>query len=107
MDAAWTILAAKGGQQVFIPASVDADHWLAKLVGLDAARKICDRFSAGGRGDDILIPMATASRKAEAYAKAIEANLSVNQTAAAVGVHRRTVFRHFAKIRDPNQGELF
>lgn len=105
MDAAWTLARAKGGQQVFIPAKVKPDHWLAKLVGHEAALRICEHFSANGRGDDILIPMAVASRRHEVLSRALSDGATVDKAAALAGVHRRTVFRH--RKRNKDQGELF
>lgn len=107
VDAAWTIAHAKGGQQVFIPADAPSEHWLTKLVGRDAAQKICDHFRANGRGDDILIPMASAARRREAWQRALESGGTANQTASVLGVHRRTVFRHRKRQRNEDQGDLF
>ncbi|HEV7345753.1 MAG TPA: helix-turn-helix domain-containing protein [Devosia sp.] len=117
LDAAWALAQAKGGQQVFIPAKVRPDHWLSKLVGFDAAQKICQHFSVGGRGDDILIPMASTARRNQALQRALAQGLKVNQAAAAAGVHRRTVLRHrkrekgakasAASKRNKAQGDLF
>jgi hypothetical protein len=115
-DAAWTLARAKGGQQVFFPAKARPDHWLAKLVGFDAAKKICEHFSVGGRGDDILIPMASAARRNQALRQALAQGLKVDQAAAAAGVHRRTVLRHRKRAKgakataakaNKTQGDLF
>lgn len=100
LDAAWALARSKGGQQVFIPARIKADHWLSKLVGFDAAQKICEHYSTNGRGDDILIPMASTARKAQALQRAMASGLKVDQAAAAAGVHRRTVFRHRRRAKD-------
>ncbi|MBN9334697.1 helix-turn-helix domain-containing protein [Devosia sp.] len=111
-DAAWALAAARGGQQVFIPATVKPGHWLADLVGLEAAEKICGHFSANGRGDTILIPMATLARKREAIARALSGGAKIDQAAGMAGVHRRTVFRHKrrrteAADRPTDQGDFF
>ncbi|CDP54050.1 hypothetical protein [Devosia sp. DBB001] len=105
-DAAWTIAVAKGGQQVFIPAIASPDHWLAQLVGLDAATRICAHFSTRSSGDKILIPMASGARRRKAWADALASDKSANEIAATLGVHRRTVFRHKSRTND-DQGELF
>lgn len=111
MDAAWTIVRAKGGQQVFIPARPNQGHWLVKLVGMEAAQAICQRLSVNNRGDSHIIPLASKARRAEAYRHAVEAGQPPNQVAAALGVHRRTVFRNIAKVKGrtggKRQGDLF
>jgi hypothetical protein len=106
-DAAWALASAKGGQQVFIPASPKDGHWLVQLVGIEAAQQICAHFSANGRGDTILIPMATNARRREALAKALSEGAKVDQAAARAGVHRRTVFRHRKRAKSNGQGGLF
>lgn len=111
-DAAWALVSARGGQQVFIPATVKPGHWLADLVGIEAAEKICSHFSVNGRGDTMLIPMAAHVRKREVLAKALADGAKVDQAAGLAGVHRRTVFRHKRRqaqraARNPNQGEFF
>lgn len=105
MDAAWALARAKGGQQVFIPAKAKPDHWLPRLVGMEAAEAICKHFSTNYRGVDILIPMAVAWRRHEILSKALSDGVPVDKAAALAGVHRRTVFRH--RRRNKDQGELF
>lgn len=111
-DAAWTLASARGGQQVFIPATVKSGHWLADLVGIEAAERICSHFSANGRGDTILIPMAAHVRKREVLAKAMAEGAKVDQAAGLAGVHRRTVFRHrrrqaLAAAKTSKQSDFF
>jgi DNA-binding CsgD family transcriptional regulator len=106
-EAAWTLAREKGGRQVYIPGRVDAGHWLAKLVGLDAAQKICIFYRAGGSGTHILIPMASAARSREELAKAIAEGGSSNELAGRFGKHERTIRRHKARLRDDRQGKLF
>src|SRR5690606_38645812 len=100
IDAAWALVGAKGGQQVFIPAKAKPDHWLTKLVGLEAAQAICKHFSINNRGDDILIPMAVASRRHEILARALSEGVAVDKAASLAGMHRRTVFRHRKRNRN-------
>lgn len=107
IDVAWTIAQARGGQEVFIPAHAKSDHWLSKLVGFDVAQKICDHYRVNDNGTRLLIPMASAARRARLWETALNANLRVNDTAALVGVHRRTVFRQLRRIKKSDQGDLF
>lgn len=106
-DAAWALVREKGGQQIYLPGKVKQDHWLAKLVGLDAAEKICTFYRAGASGGHLLIPMASAAQRQAAFGRAIESGGSNNRVAAELGVHERTVRRHRARIRDDKQGNLF
>jgi hypothetical protein len=107
-DAAWAIVRARGGQQVFIPARAREDHWLPALVGMDAARKICDHFRVNDRGSQLLIPMAAAAQRSQRWTEALASDASVDELAATMGVHRRTVFRHRrgGEQDDPDQGNL-
>lgn len=107
LDAAWKLAKAKGGQLVFVPAHAREEHWLTDLVGLDAATKICDYYRVQERGTQLLIPMASAAQRASLWQQALAAGGTANETAAALGVHRRTVFRHLAKSSQDDQGELF
>jgi len=116
--AAWALADAKGGQEIFIPRSAGRKHWLTLLVGFEAANLICRHY----RSDHtmrLLIPMASALRRERAMLLALEAGQSSNATAAALGVHKRTVYRRRAKLRGgqveptpepeqaPRQGKLF
>lgn len=102
-EAAWLIVRARGGQQVFIPAHAREDHWLTTLVGMDAARKICDHFKVNHRGSQVIIPMAAASQRSKRWAEALASGTPVDQVAATLGVHRRTVFRHRRKVKKPTK----
>lgn len=107
LEAAWALARAKGGQSVFIPAHARPGHWLTDVVGLDAATKICDYYRVQGAGTKLLIPMASAAQRAAQWQKVLAEGRTANETAATLGVHRRTVFRHLAKSSKDDQGELF
>jgi hypothetical protein len=114
VDAAWALAREKGGLTVFIPAQPRRDHWLVKLVGLEAAEKICAHFrviSGDERlnGARLLIPMAAAAQSAERWRQVLAAEMSASQVARTMGVHERTVWRHRARQRDDDdsQGSLF
>lgn len=99
----------RGGQRVHIPARLTAEHWLVQIVGMDAARAICDHFS----GTDIDLPLGpcgsyVTQRRARArkYEEAFSAGASANEAAAAAGVTRRAA--HSAKSRIVQRGpDLF
>ncbi len=104
------LVRAKGGTSVYIPAKVKRSHWLARLVGHEAANAIAAHYriiSGEGRYNGIwlLIPMASSAQKAERWNEVLtDPELSASDTARTMGVHERTVFRRRAQRR---QGELF
>ncbi len=101
IDAAWELAAAKGGQEVFIPRRCGAGHWLTELLGQETANKLCDYFR-GNHVDRVLIPMGTPAQKARRLAQAMQEGLSVDKTAGRAGVHKRTIYRHRARTRQPS-----
>lgn len=111
LDAARLLAHEKGGQVVYIPGRMTANHWLAKLVGFTAASKIAERYSHMNRegrrvGQHLLIPMAKV-RKAELLVRAIEAGGTNNKIAAMTGRHERTVRRTRTKLKNGGMGPLF
>lgn len=111
IDAARAIAAEKGGQEVSIPAEAKEGHWLVDLVGMAAARKICDLYrettkEGGHRGRRLLVPMANV-RSGEVLVRAIEAGGTNNRIAALSGKHERTVRRTRARMRSEGLGPLF
>ncbi|MBO6553240.1 MAG: helix-turn-helix domain-containing protein [Roseitalea sp.] len=118
LENAIAIARAKGGTRVWIPTKVSDGHWLARLVGMNAAMALCSYYAVDGIGVSLDIPLTTFSsyKRAEAErAKAIRALLDEGKTASEiariVGVDRRTVFAHKAAIKsgrvDGRQGTLF
>lgn len=105
LDVAWAIAVAKGGQLVVIPADAADAPWLVDLVGMEAAEKVCRQFSTKDNPANLLIPMAASARRKKAWAEVLSSDMNINDIAATMGVHRRTVFRH--KAVDPDQGDLF
>jgi hypothetical protein len=95
IDAAWAIARAKGGTTAFIPKRPLQGHWLVELVGMDAARHICDRFGS----ERILIPMAASAQKSARWTEVIESDMSIAETAKAMDAHQRTVSRRRAELR--------
>ena len=111
---ALTLARLKGGQRIHIPARVTPEHWLARAVGLDAARAICHHYAAAGRGTDIDMPFGDAAgsyiaqrrARARAYAEAAERGENANKAAAQIGVTRRSIYKARAKCR-PTEPDLF
>lgn len=102
-DGALALAAASGGTRIHIPARVRSDHWLARTVGIGAARKLSRYFAVGGgrnaqgRGASVEIPMAKHRRIADV---ASTEGLSARQAALRVGVTARTIHRHRAQQRE-------
>lgn len=109
LDAALAIAEARGGQKVYIPTPdrVGPTHWLAEVVGLDAARKLGARF--GSCHLELPFgPAASVRRLRGRIARMIAEGASSNTIAAACGVTFRTVTRHRTRARgDDAQGDLF
>lgn len=52
-DATLAILQERGGQRVRLPAICPPEHWLAHLVGLERAQRVCGAF---GGADPLTVP---------------------------------------------------
>lgn len=111
------IASAKGGTRVYFPAKVDSTHWLAEVVGVAAARKICEHFAVNGNaGDHVVIPLCVGGtyrqmirRIAERIHAKDNERASSSEIARTVGVTQRTVHRHRGRHRgkrDKRQGTL-
>lgn len=95
----------KACRKIHIPGRVGPKHWLAELVGLEAAQKIVEEFGS----QNLVIPPALAGSKrqrARAIAELTGQGLSLNDVAAMVGVARSTVIEHRSKLKKPDQGTL-
>lgn len=109
-DAAWTLVQAKGGQTVFIPAEVNQGHWLSRLVGHEAAKKIAEHYRGGNSGHSLTVPLARLYQSKIAMVKALRAGATANEAAAAAGMHVRSAHRARARLRarfNANQFHLF
>lgn len=109
LSAAWEIVRAMGGREVYIPAKVPADHWLVELVGIAAAEKICSHYAMNGSGHRLLIPMAKQAVQSQRMVKALESGMSAPDAASAAGMHVRTAYRYRGRMKktDKDQGNLF
>jgi hypothetical protein len=112
-EAARRVAGTVGGTQVYIPPCPGPDHWLTKLVGLDAARRIADHFTAGVGPARIEIPLGDTGFIASAQARCdamLAAGASERDIALALRYTIRTVRRRRARIkslRDTRQRDLF
>ncbi len=117
--AAFSIASAKGGTRIYVPARIDADHWLVETVGLAAAQKICKHFAVDHvRGQDIEIPLYVGGTFRQLLRKVAQRvheldqddDASESSIARILGITGRTVRRHRARHRgkrDKRQGRLF
>lgn len=113
VDGALRLAQVAGGTDMYIPAKIDDDHWLAKALGSDLARKLCEHYRVGGfvsgnsggtermsqQGIRLVMPMATSIIRTAAIQDGLQQNLSANEIARRVGCHIRTVRRHRNKLR--------
>ncbi len=108
VTAALALAHARGGTRIYVPHEVAEDHWLAGLVGLDAAREIA-RLYAGENIDIPLGPTGAAQNARRAARQALDAGASVAQAARAAGVTERTVYNLRSRDgrQNPVQGNLF
>lgn len=92
---------AKGGQRIYIPADIDADHWLAELLGLDDARALSDYFCTNG-GTQIIVPMIHGGNRAERrrrVQKMLDEGKTLNEIAAALNIAYSTAEYHAGRAR--------
>ena len=108
-EAAWALARAHGGTTVYIPTRASRDHWLTELVGLKAARQICDHYRVANTGIRLLIPIGRQAAQRQRLVKALEQGLSAPDAASASGMHERSAFRARSRLkaRDTRQGRLF
>lgn len=93
IEAAMKVARAHGGTMAYVPAKVEAGHWLAELLGLEDARKVCAALGPAS----VLVPMgpnASTARRWRTIQALIDAGVSKRQIARRMGVHIRTVQRH-------------
>ncbi len=106
-EAALKLSQAKGGQTVYIPREAVEGHWLTELLGLEAARKICDHYRVANTGAKLLIPIARQAVQRRLLVEALENGASAPAAAAAAGMHERSAYRARKRIKDDSQGSLF
>lgn len=112
-EAARRVAGTVGGTQVYIPPHPGPDHWLSKLVGLEAARKIADHFTAGVGSARIEIPlgdfgfMASTQARCDAMllAGASERDIALALRYTIRGVRKRRA--RLKALRDSRQANFF
>lgn len=69
LDAALAIADVRGGTQIYIPPAPDADHWLCRLIGREAAQKVADRLTLGVGPRRVDLPLGPSGHQARVRAK--------------------------------------
>jgi len=108
-DAALAVAAARGGTQIYIPPAPDRDHWLSRLVGLQAAKAIADRLTCGVGGMRVELPLGPKGHAARVRAKVdrmIQDNRSERDIALATGYTIRGVRKRKAKLKPRDDRQL-
>ncbi len=113
LPAALKLAATWGGVQISVPARMNADHAIARLIGLDAGRMLHRLIVDRGLGDGlrrIEIPRAhalgAAAKRAEVRA-AVAAGMKKRQAALKFGMTNRAVRQICNELEDERQGKLF
>lgn len=109
LTVALKIAQARGGTRVYVPHRVRAGHWLAELVGLDAAQRVAKLYP--GENIDIPLGLTGSVQNARRTARqALDEGASVAQAARASGLTERTIYNLRSReghLRDRRQGSLF
>lgn len=102
LPAALKLAEAKGGQQIFIPNVVPADHWLVDLIGKTAANALSAYFTHE-TGEHLQIPKAEILRHRSRLTMVktlLAEGRSANDIAAMADLSRRDVFRKKKQLRE-------
>ncbi|MBB5074103.1 hypothetical protein HNQ69_001237 [Bartonella callosciuri] len=108
MDAAWNMMRAFGGRQVYLPGRLENADWLIEIVGFEEAERLIKYFCLNGSGVRLLVPLGRDAERRQKMLKALQKGWSVDTAAAVSGMHVRTAYRLKKKIslQEP-QGSLF
>jgi hypothetical protein len=113
LRAALALAEERGGNRVYFPApaQLSEGHSLVKIVGREAAVKICEHFARLG-GIELEVPRGPTGSRAKQWrhiAQLIEAGAPSGVITRRLGICRRTVIRHRAKARlsDGRQTDMF
>jgi hypothetical protein len=111
------LVEARGGTRIYVPGTITSSHWLARLIGLAAARALSDHVadrSRGGRdvGDYLDIDRGAAALRALRDRRIIAAHANgVSATALALdyGMTERMIWYILAGSDNmaDNQSDLF
>ena len=87
-----------GGRRVTLPHKPTVETWLAKIVGLEATKTLCERFGPA----EFVLPMDEHNRLVK-IRREIEALWSIgwsnSRIAGELGIHQRTVQRHVVYLK--------
>lgn len=96
----------KAGQQIYIPSKITCDHWLAELVGLEAATALSEIW----KDQKIVLPRSLDGQlrdRAATIAEMHNKGYSLNTIVRLTGLSRTTVRTHVGRLKDDRQGNLF
>ncbi|UTO29293.1 helix-turn-helix domain-containing protein [Bartonella harrusi] len=107
-EAAWNMMRAFGGRQVYLPGRLENADWLVEIVGLEETEQLIKHFCFNGSGVRLLIPLGRDAERRQKMIKALQKGWSVDAASAVSGMHVRTAYRLKKKIslQEP-QGLLF
>ncbi|WP_375679177.1 MULTISPECIES: helix-turn-helix domain-containing protein [unclassified Bartonella] len=107
-EAAWNMMRAFGGREVYIPGRLESADWLIEIVGFEEAEQLINHFCFNGSGVRLLIPLGRDAERRQKMVQALQKGWSVDAAAAVSGMHVRTAYRLKKKIslQEP-QGLLF
>ncbi|WP_273789802.1 helix-turn-helix domain-containing protein [Bartonella sp. ML70XJBT] len=107
-EAAWNMMRAFGGREVYIPGRLENADWLIEIVGFEEAEQLINHFCFNGSGVRLLIPLGRDAERRQKMMQALQKGWSVDAAAAVSGMHVRTAYRLKKKIslQEP-QGLLF
>ncbi|WP_375657502.1 MULTISPECIES: helix-turn-helix domain-containing protein [unclassified Bartonella] len=107
-EAAWNMMRAFGGREVYIPGRLESADWLIEIVGFEEAQQLINHFCFNGSGMRLLIPLGRDAERRQKMVQALQKGWSVDTAAAVSGMHVRTAYRLKKKIslQEP-QGLLF
>jgi DNA-binding NarL/FixJ family response regulator len=100
-DAMLCLAAARGGETIYISASVSESYWLSQLIGHELATKLANHFaiqtSKARRGIRIVLPLLPKDFRVIHLTKE---GKSINQIARQLGIPGRTVSNYRKRHRD-------
>jgi hypothetical protein len=107
-EAALAFARAKGGTTIYLPPKPSENHWSSRLIGSEAACKVCDRLTAGVGPRRLYLPHGPTGRIAGLRAadqavidQMIEDQSSERDIALATRYSERTIRRRRAKLGKP------